>query len=320
MKIGVIGVGNIGKEIIAQALKRRWEVVFGLNRSGVFNSKLEKIDESKNYKKYIPQCDVIFLAIPTTDDGVRAYRYINEIVGLGIPVVTCEKGALANYYHKLEKNLDRIGFNATVGGSSRILDFAKEYRNKNIVAVHVVLNGTMNFLFNELSQGRNPQRAVNRAVAQGYTEPQAKKLSGVLSVESEIDIPNKTSILFNHLNATPTKVRARYFKPEALSEEQVEKLLKEAKNWRYIVSISKNPISEEKLCGFEYHVDGWYISAGFKNVYANKKYQELVLPGVGNKIILVDDKGNTYAHFGIGAGQEITVQTMMEEAESLAKS
>ena len=103
MKIGIIGAGNIGSELYRKAIALGWDVRFLVKADGVYKDLDEKIDEVDNYLNYCDGLDVVFLAIPTFDDGKTAYDYMISLLEKEIPVVTCEKGALSNYFPELKK-------------------------------------------------------------------------------------------------------------------------------------------------------------------------------------------------------------------------
>ena len=86
--IGIIGNGNIGSELSKAIVSQGGNVKFVL-------------DSKRRYSDYgglVSGLDGIFLAIPTVDDGRTAFEYIRSTIDLGVPIVTCEKGALSNYF------------------------------------------------------------------------------------------------------------------------------------------------------------------------------------------------------------------------------
>lgn len=166
MKAGIVGFGNIGQEIY-RTLTQKNNCGVGpiLKSSGVYRDATgPKVDELENYPAYFEGVDIVFLAIPTFDNGETARNYIEAFMKEDTPVVTCEKGSLSNHYTELKKYLDNIGHSATVGGGTLMLKYLKErMKNPEVEEVHVILNGTLNFIFDEVSRGRSLGAVVGEA-------------------------------------------------------------------------------------------------------------------------------------------------------------
>ena len=100
MNVGIIGTGNI-----ANHLSER------LGNLGIKTSYMLGSAEANTHKKllhkYLPYA--VFLAISTKDKGEAAKSYIGECLSFGVPVITCEKGALAYFGQQLRKQLALIG-------------------------------------------------------------------------------------------------------------------------------------------------------------------------------------------------------------------
>jgi len=171
-KVGIIGIGNIGSELHRRLKLKGWNIGWVLDTDGIFTeiSKRKKLDNAKNYVKHLNGLDLVFLAIPTLDDGYIAYNYIKNCLAKNIPIVTCEKGALSNYFAELKSdlNLGEIGYSATVGGGSRLLRYLKERIGPQVEEIHAVINGTLNYIFSGLSEGRSLGEVVEETKRLGY--------------------------------------------------------------------------------------------------------------------------------------------------------
>jgi homoserine dehydrogenase len=141
MRAFIVGKGRIGSALGKELESRGWEVSF-------FTSQ----DDRATFLRRAMQSDIVALAIDTRDDGAIARSFLLEALRAGIPVVTCEKGALANYFEELEPYLLRIGYTATVGGGSRLLSLLRRPL-KRLAYIRGVVNGTLNFLFWSVAQG-----------------------------------------------------------------------------------------------------------------------------------------------------------------------
>jgi homoserine dehydrogenase len=318
MKVGIIGAGNIGSVLCKKVKQIGWSIQFVLKNDGVYKNQSEKIDSKKNYKKYFDKLDIVFLAIPTIDDGSIAYEYMKYFLEKNIPVVTCEKGALSNYFSELEKWKDKIGYSATVGGGTRLLRYVEERISPSTQEIHSVINGTLNYIFDELLKGISLSDAVSEAQRLGYVEPGSKNSLEVINKEAVGDIPMKTAILFNFANVTKKKLRAKDIKINKITEKTLNQLIKKSNKMRYIVSITREKNEKQEIIGgFNHTFNDWNISGGFKNIGDSPLYTELVPSGVNNAVIIYEGKfGNdgTYKLSGQGAGAGPTASSMIKDA------
>jgi homoserine dehydrogenase len=326
--IGIIGKGNIGSELYRKAIVRGWKVAWAMDDTGIFTDLTcsKKIGEPRDYASHLDGLDVVFLAIPTMDQGETAFQYANSVINAGIPVVTCEKGALSNYFQELEGAVrgGKLGYSATVGGGSRILRYLEERMGPQVQEVHAVVNGTLNYVFEGLSKGRSLGEVVEETKKLGYAEPGAKHPLEVINKEATGDVPMKAAILFNVCNLTEKRVRAREIAVQHIELGQLKRLVRESANRRYIVSITKDRNDEENVIwGFKHTVGGWHISAGFKHMNDNPLFRELIPSGVNNAILTSEGefgKDGSYVLTGPGAGAGPTASSMMMDAERLIAS
>lgn len=302
MRAGIVGLGNIGLELYSRLRSLGWDVPFILRSGGTYSSPQKRIGPIEDHLNH--EIDVAFIAIPTKDDGRIAYDYITSFLDRGVRVITCEKGALSNYFPELEPRIHMIGHRATVGGGSLILDLVKEA--KGITEIHAVVNGTMNYILSEVANGVAPDAAVKAAQDNGYAEPGASGILEVMNTESVLDVAMKSSILFNLADLTPERIKAKDIHAQAITEDDLQRII--AEDRRYIVSISK-AAQIPGIGGFNYEIDGWFISGGFRR--HNPYYLRLDPSGVTNSIVIVGD--TIYERSGPGAGPEPTVSAMMKD-------
>ena len=294
MNIAIIGLGLIGSTLKRKAETRNWDIKFILKSDGVYKDD-KKIDELQNYQNYCDNLDLVFLAIPTQDDGTIAYNYIKTFIEKNIPIVTCEKGALSNYFTELKPSLSKIGYSATVGGGTRLLKHVKKQE------MHAIVNGTLNYVFDEIAKGISFEQAIEQAKKLGYAEPGANNPIEILNKEATEDVPMKAVILCNIAGFSP--IRAKDIETQEINEQQLQQIIKE--NRRYIVSITKE--KQEHIGGFTHQIEDYILSAGFRI-----PPKQLILSGVDNAL-LINDKFVT----GPGAGPDPTTEAMLKDAEEL---
>lgn len=315
IKIGIIGTGRIGTELSERITQRGWELLIA-KTSGIYIRK-EKIAELHDWLECFKNLDIVCLCIPTLDDGVIAYEYIKVLIDNNIPVVTCEKGALGNYFPELKHWVNKIGYSATVGGGTRLLPWLRERLTLGTREVHLIINGTLNFIFDGLSSGRGAlDEMVAEAKTLGYTEPGAKNPSEVINNEANKDVPNKVSVLLNTCGFG--EIRAKDIDVKPIFEDDLKKLVREATSRRYIVSITRETNEEDVIGGFKFLLNGWHVSAGFKNRSHNPLFLQFVPPGVNNAVLIYGADG-TYILTGPGAGVIPTVGSMMRDITDLLR-
>ncbi len=320
MKVGIVGAGLIGSALIERADERGWEVGFVARRSGVYRGN-ERLCDLKNYANYLDGVDAAFLAIPTLDDGRTAFDYMESFLQHGIPVVTSEKGAMSNYFAELEPFLGRIGYSATVGGGTRLLRYLGEMKGNNVREIHGVVNGTLNYIFDQISRGRSLGEVVEETRKLGYAEPGARDPVDIVNGEFH-DVTMKTCILFNSCGLVDERMRARDIGYTKISDDDLKRLVREASDRRFIVSITKGEENNGMVGGFNYSIDGWNVSAGFRSVQENPLFQQLIPSGVNNALMIVEGEygsDGTYVVKGQGAGAKPTTSSMMKDAERLMK-
>ncbi len=330
-KIVIIGLGLIGKALRAKVEKvPGWEIQQIVDKGQILSGSGKEIGPfdtaSPKLEFLIPEnCDLAFLSIPTYDKGETAYRYIKYAVEHGIPVVTCEKGALSYFWADLEKFIGIIGYSATVGGGTRLLPYLKQrLHGRDDVVVHAVVNGTLNYIFDEMAYaGRSYGEAVEEAQRLGYAEPGATDYLQVLNGEIK-DTVMKTTILFNVCMKKGKAMRPDDVSLKLLEKGDLARLIKESKNRRYIVSFLP-PGSEQEndiIGGFRHESDGWKISAGFQAIDSNPLFLNWLPRGVNNSVLTYEGnfgEDGIYSLYGPGAGAKPTTSSMIRDAKLLLK-
>lgn len=318
MSWGLVGYGNIGRELCRQVAQPGVAARTGLADKPVF--KLRSKDNLTDIKD-LP--DVVFVAMPSSDDGQPAYDYIMRILEAGKLVVTAEKGALANNFAALKQASDdfkRLGAEAAVGGGTRLVSELNGYCRDpaNISQLHLVLNGTLTAIFSAITDGFSLDEAVGRAVKAGYAEPGQDDPLAVIRSEAEGDIPKKTAILFNRL-ALSDKILGWQELSFRLTDVELSKVVREARTMRFVVSVY--PVKEkhkiDTIGGFRVEHEGWIIVGGFQKIQDDSLLAPLSrLKNADNGFVIGLGPGETdgvYSLAGPGAGPRPTVNTMLDD-------
>jgi homoserine dehydrogenase len=333
-----VGYGNVGRAVPERCMPLGLQPSEYIIRSGgiykVKNGSQELVSKESEFwndEKVLDGVRIVFLSIPSYEDGRRAYRIISGLLGKGIPVVTSEKGALANFYEELAPNIKNIGISATVGGGTGMMSYLCERVNLRTNQIHTVLNGTLNFIMHGISEGGTAGQVIEQAVTLGFAEPGAKNHLDVLNGEIIGDVPKKTSILWNTVIRPDLAQNSFLQASELLSkknmkmgQDELNRLISEAGSRRYIVSIIKSPeeIPEDDiLAGFRKDLPGgWVIIGGFRKIGDNPLFKPLRLPGPGNGAVIAagpNESDGVYHTSGPGAGPGPTAAAMVQDARRI---
>ena len=323
-KAGIIGFGNIGKKLYEKLLENGWGVTFIVTSEHIFVGNPDNPkDKSENWLNYCRDVDIVFLAIPTFDDGKTALDYIVAVTEKGIPIVTCEKGALSNYFAELKPILNRIGYSATVGGGSGMIHFLKRRFFSGMREVHAIVNATMNYIWDDLKMGNPLGHIVEEVKRLGYAEPGEKDPIRIILGEAGPDVTKKASILFNLCFRPKTILHAKDIKV-VLTDEMVRQAITEAMSRRFVVSFEREGNFRKEnsdITAFTHRVDGWVINGGFKRT-DSPLIARLCNSAiwVNNAILTVegeDGSGGIYLCVGPGAGASPVATAMIRDAEGL---
>ncbi len=290
----IIGNGSIGSELQKQIKDLGWQI--------------EKVVTRETPWREL-SADVVFLAIPT-DNGEKALEYIEHFLGKNIPVVTCEKGALSNYFEKLSHRLNLLGVSATVGGGARMIPYLRGRIQEKIDSVTGVLNGTLNFIFSKLSEGVPQTEVLKEVLDKKYAEPGANTFEEIIRGELG-DLHKKTIILANLSGLLDNAlVLSQDF---VIDKVSLDRALAEPARYRFIFSMNKS--AQNFLAGVHYESDPWHIQAGIFDI-TNMKID---LPEGVNNALFIKEGESVYSVSGPGAGPFPTALSMIADAKEMLK-
>jgi len=293
-----------------------------------------------NNEKVIGDVALVFMTIPSFWDGKRAFEVIKGLLARGIPIVTAEKGALANFNRQLKPDLSQIGIGATVGGGTRLLPILREHIGPRTTRIDAIINGTLNYVMDGLASGRTLGQMVSEGRLLGFAEPPkagepepASETAGYLdTLNGELqDITFKQTILWNVVIAdylgTGSILTPRDFQQPSLTEKTIMQLKTEAEVRRHIVSIVKKgheTPEDDIIAGYRKEIDGWVIKGGFRRTDLNPIFKEyLRLPGPFNGAIIAGGPGESDGLYSVargpGAGPGPTAASMVQDARQLLR-
>lgn len=347
LNIFLCGVGTVGSRLIGQIQSQRQKLmdehnlkinVVGIARSvkGLFNRDGLDLD---NWQEKLED------GIPITPDKLR-----DEVIGMnifnsvfvdctasqeiaalyedflskGVSVVAANKIAASSSYanYKRLKEISRnqgvkFLFETNVGAGLPIIGTINDLRNSGdrILKMEAVVSGTLNFIFNTISEDIPFSQTVRMAKEQGFSEPDPRvDLSGtdvirklvILSREAgyRVNMEDVEANLFipkSFFNCSLEEFWARLPELDEKFESDRKRLKAEGKRWRFVA------VNDHGKC-----------SISLREVPMQHSFY--VLDGSNNIILLTTERYNKHPMLiqGYGAGAEVTAAGVFADIMSIA--
>lgn len=322
MRIGIIGLGKIGREVGRQAYDEGWEVVATANSKRVYVAgrelpyTLQLLAESFSGAGI----KVVFLCIPSNQPET-AKEYLVGLTSRGVPVVTAEKAGIARYWPETVGEYPFcINYDVAVGGGSGILAFMREHARAGrgrFREMHAIVNGTINFVLWCMDElGSDLSSALETAAREGLTEPNgARDALGVLNGEMD-DVAQKMTIILNDCGIRGEKpVRIGEVVPKPITATDMEN---RSRHDRLVFSIVRAPRAIHSQF-FVKEFGDFVVSLGFHGVQ-NPLYHRLAVPSKENAaVVYYENEPLPYFAGGPGAGPRETARAMIRGAERLVR-
>lgn len=180
--------------------------------------------------------DVLVEAIPTNlKDGEPAYSYIRTALELGTRVVTANKGPITLYYEKLKNFGKNLRFEATVMSGTPVIGFIEENLLGNrILEIRGILNGTTNFILDQMEKGKDYHEALKEAQKRGYAE--ANPGADVKGLDALAKIVILTKVVMNcPISINEVKVQGI----DNLRKEDIKMAQKLGKRWKLLAKVRR---------------------------------------------------------------------------------
>jgi len=329
--IGMVG-GNLLSQINQQCEKLLKEKHLRLKLIGVANSKkmlfsrdgidtatyrsqMElqgKTSSIEGFKDEIVGLNLynsIFVDCTASDQVADIYA---ELLNSNVSIVTANKVAASSEYEKyklLKKTAKRKGvkylFETNVGAGLPIINTLNDMVNSGdaILKIEAMLSGTMNFIFNTISEEIPMSKAIRMAKEQGYSEPDPRiDLSGMDVVKKLLILVRESGYVMNREDVEVNK-----FIPDHYLEGTLDDF------WKNIPGIDaefeqrrKKLVAENKR---------WKLIAKFENEKAQVGLQEIEqghpfhdLQGSNNLVMFTTERYRELPMIikGYGAGAEVT--------------
>ena len=347
LNLFICGVGTVGSKLIEQIRLQYEELkhnrrlklnVVGIasstkavfNRDGIdldnYRELLDKADSSdtERLRNEVVSMNIfnsVFVDCTASKEVASLYQ---EFLEHNISVIAANKIAASSDYDsylRLKKTALARGvkfrFETNVGAGLPIIGTINDLRNSGdrILKIEAVLSGTLNFIFNELSDKVSFSEAVKRAAKQGYSEPDPRiDLSGT-------DVIRKLIILTREAGykAEQEDVEKHLFIPESLFNGSLDDF------WQNLPSLDddfekrrKKLYSENKRWRFVAKMESGKTSVSLEAVEKGHPFYNL--EGSNNIVMLTTERYKEYPMLiqGYGAGASVTAAGVFANIMSIA--
>ena len=347
LNLFICGVGTVGSKLIEQIRLQYEELkhnrrlklnVVGIasstkavfNRDGIdldnYRELLDKADSSdtERLRNEVVSMNIfnsVFVDCTASKEVASLYQ---EFLEHNISVIAANKIAASSDYDsylRLKKTALARGvkfrFETNVGAGLPIIGTINDLRNSGdrILKIEAVLSGTLNFIFNELSDKVSFSEAVKRAAEQGYSEPDPRiDLSGT-------DVIRKLIILTREAGykAEQEDVEKHLFIPESLFNGSLDDF------WQNLPSLDddfekrrKKLYSENKRWRFVAKMESGKTSVSLEAVEKGHPFYNL--EGSNNIVMLTTERYKEYPMLiqGYGAGASVTAAGVFANIMSIA--
>jgi aspartokinase/homoserine dehydrogenase 1 len=329
--IGLVG-GNLLNQIKQQQPKLLKEKHLKIKLAGVANSKKmlfdregmdittfreklltegheSSLEQFKNEIISLNMYNSIFVDCTASDQAAGLYA---ELLNANVSIVTANKVAASSSYENyslLKKTAKRKGvkflFETNVGAGLPIITTLNDLVNSGdtIMKIEAVLSGTLNFIFNTISEKVSLSQTIRMAKDQGYAEPDPRiDLSGV-------DVARKLLILVREsgYQFDMKDIKINTFVPSKYFEGSVDDF------WKNIPEIDAEFEANRKKLAAEGRF--WRFVAKFENGKAECGLQEISaghpfadLQGSNNLVMFTTERYQEFPMIikGYGAGAAVT--------------
>tara|TARA_B100001109_G_scaffold343_1_gene261 strand:+ start:534 stop:1817 length:1284 start_codon:yes stop_codon:yes gene_type:complete len=184
-KIGLCGLGTVGKNLISHIVKYREKISNNCSQDIMISMIADRsIDKKKIDVQNVElssdvlsvvdsDCDLIIELIGGTD---IAYELVKKAINSGKSVITANKALIAEHGDELfSLSNDKkvyLGFEAAVAGAIPIIKtLTHNMRNEKIVSISGIINGTCNYILDQMtSENKTFSDALISAQELGYAE------------------------------------------------------------------------------------------------------------------------------------------------------
>ena len=317
LRINIVGIANGRKALFTRE---------GIPLEGYLDVLMEKGGKSSPdfIRDEILKMNIFNSVFVDCTASANIAKIYGELMAKNISVVTANKIAASSDYENysyLKDTARKAGvkflFETNVGAGLPIINTMNSLINSGdkIVKLEAVLSGTLNFIFNTLSEEIPFSKAIEMAVDAQFAEPDPRiDLSGldvtrklvILSREAgavvnQSDVNKKLFIPQKYFDGTLEEFWKNIHEMDASFEERRKQLAKEGKKLRFVASYNKGE-----------------CEVGLREVESGHPFYDL--EGSNNIIMISTERYNEYPMVikGYGAGASVTAAGVFSDIISIA--
>ncbi|WP_129595443.1 bifunctional aspartate kinase/homoserine dehydrogenase I [Seramator thermalis] len=317
LRINIVGIANGRKALFSREGISLENYMDNLMTNGVKSSPKLIRDEILKMNIF----NAVFVDCTASADIASLYE---ELMSKNISVVTANKiAASSSYdnYHKLKETARKTGvkflFETNVGAGLPIINTMNSLVNSgdNILKLEAVLSGTLNFIFNTLSENIPFSKAIRMAVEAQYAEPDPRiDLSG-------LDVIRKLIILSREAGARveQSDVKKHLFIDQKYFEGTLEEFWNTISEMdEYFEARRKELAKEDKKLRFVATYERGECEVGLREIEKGHPFYDL--EGSNNIIMITTERYNEYPMVikGYGAGASVTAAGVFADIISIA--
>ena len=336
LNVFLIGIGTVGGNLLQQ-LKMQQENLLKekhlkIKLTGIANSKQMIFDregieissfrkelDSSKIKSDIPdfiekmkQMNIYNSVFVDCTASENVAQYYIDILSSNISIVTANKIAASSAYHnyaKLKETAKRKGvkflFETNVGAGLPIINTLNDLVNSGdkILKIEAVLSGTLNYIFNTISENIPLSETIRMAKEKGYSEPDPRiDLSGV-------DVARKILILAREsgYRLEIDDIKINRFIPDSLFEGTLEEFWQKISGMDIDFEVKRKVLAKEnKKWRFVAKFENGSAEAGLQEVNSTHPFYDL--EGSNNLIMYTTERYHEFPMLikGYGAGASVT--------------
>ncbi len=317
LRINIVGIANGRKAIFTRE---------GVPLEGYYDFLMEKgVKSSPDYiRDEILKMNIfnsVFVDCTASEDIAKIY---GDLMARNISVVTANKIAASseyNNYNNLKETARKSGvkflFETNVGAGLPIINTMNSLINSGdkIIKLEAVLSGTLNFIFNTLSEDIPFSEAIRLAVEAKFAEPDPRiDLSG-------LDVTRKLVILSREAGAkiNQSDVTKKLFVPQKFFDGSLDDFWKSIPEMDASFEERRKELEKEgKRLRFVASYDNGACEVGLREVENGHPFYEL--EGSNNIIMITTERYNEYPMVikGYGAGASVTAAGVFSDIISIA--
>ncbi|MDR2816587.1 MAG: bifunctional aspartate kinase/homoserine dehydrogenase I [Proteiniphilum sp.] len=317
LRINIVGIANGRKALFARE---------GIPLDGYFDNLMTNGVQSspERIRDEILKMNIfnsVFVDCTASPDIAELY---GELMAKNISVVTANKiAASSDYdsYRRLKETARKAGvkflFETNVGAGLPIINTMNSLTNSGdkIVKLEAVLSGTLNFIFNTLSEDIPFSKAIRMAVEAKFAEPDPRiDLSG-------LDVTRKLVILSREAGAgiNQSDVKKNLFVPQKYFDGSLEKFWQTIPEMDASFEARRQELAKEgKRLRFVASYDNGNCEVGLREVEQGHPFYDL--EGSNNIIMITTERYNEYPMVikGYGAGAGVTAAGVFSDIISIA--